>query len=380
MSYFDRLQKEYGEMGSGGVGNVLQQAQSQAQEKLGMDESTRDQITGITEGKLGKLVGEKIGGKFLMDKAIGGAKKYIAEPRRKRLNAERDSKFKDADAKGSEVGEIESKGMDRVAGGANADGSLKANPSSAREGMPDDIKFREGDITPEDIAGGDNSALTTSNKTRYRALDDEGQASVKDKIANNDNYTTKTQTDTDVNSGTITAEEGQFQRNRSKFIEQDAIGDAEGQGATLGGANPMTGGSVGGTGRPVNSTMGDRDEIYNRQTGLSAEEGAKVDSLTGEADVLATAGAEAGSATALEIGLEAIPVIGEIAGIGLGLGEGIKDAAQSHKEQLADTANINTDNLNIDTAMKYAGFNRQNFGSMALPSFDTSKSSALLQQ
>ena len=384
MSYFDRLQKEYGEMGSGGVGNILQQAQSTAQMKLASDTDDRDSITGKVEGQIGKLVGEKIGGKYLMGKAVSGLKKFVADPKRAKLNAERDSKFKDADAKGSEVGEIESGGMDRVAGGVNPDGSLKANPSSAREGLGDDLKLREGDITPEDLAGGDFKEgiknFATENKTRFEALDQDGQDAVNANVRANPNYRETSDIADDVRAGNITGEEGQLQMSRSKFIQQDAIGDAEEQGSTLGGANPMTGGNVGGTGRQVNSTMGDRDEIYDRETGLSAEESAKVESLTGEADTLATAGAEAGSATALEVGLEAIPIIGEIAGLGVGLGEGIKDAAKSHKEQLADTANINTDNQNIDTAMKYAGFNRPNFGSMALPSFDTSKSSALLQQ
>ena len=394
MSYFERLQKEYGEMGNAGIRNTLDEAQSKAQEKLTADSEDRQGITGKVEGELGKLVGEKIGGKYVMGKLIGGAKKFIAEPRRKALKKQADTKLEGAETKRGEISDLKATGQGRIDQGFNADGSLKAGGKSAREGMPDDIKFREGDITPEDLAGGDNSALTASNKSRYRALDDEGQSSVKDKLTNNDNYTTKTQTDADVSSGTITPEEGMFQRNRSKFIEQDAIGDAEASATTGGtasttltGANPYSGTNLGGTagtpgGNPITGKMSDRPdgEMFDRTTGLNAGESGRVVQTTAEADALEGGAAELGSATALEMGLEAIPVIGEIAGLGLGLGEGIKDAIKSHKEQLTDTANMVADNANINTAMKYSGFSRPSFGSMALPSFDTSKSSALLQE
>ena len=174
-------------------------------------------------------------------------------------------------------------------------------------------------------------------------------------------------------------------------MEQDAIGDAEqgvsrGGSTALTGANPFTGGNVGGTAETgfnsnITGRMGDRDgEMFDRETGLSAGEAGKVGQSTAEMGELASGAAEAGGATALEVGLEAIPVIGEIAGIGLGLGEGIKDGIRSHTEQLKDQASMVADNANINTAMKYSGFSRPSFGSMALPSFDTSKSSALLNQ
>ena len=41
---------------------------------------------------------------------------------------------------------------------------------------------------------------------------------------------------------------------------------------------------------------------------------------------------------------------------------------------------MKADDQNINNTVKYAGYNRPNFGSMALPSFDTSHSSALLQE
>ena len=393
MSYFERLQKEYGEMGQGkDITNDLQEAKSQAQEKLTSDEADSQGITGKVEGQIGKLVGYKVAGKYLQGKAISGLKKYVAEPRRKLLDEKVKAKNTASDAKGAEAGEIEARGMDRVAQGTNADGSLKVNPKSVREGLNDDIKFREGDVKPEDLQGGDINTLTQSNKTRYRALDDDGQSAVDTKLSNNPAYRNRASIESDVNNGNMTAEEGALAKKNSKFIEQDAIGDAE-QGVTQGGstaltgANPFTGGNVGGTAETgfnsnITGRMGDRPdgEMFDRETGMTAGESGKVAQSTAEMGELAEGASEAAGSTALEMGLEAIPVIGEIAGIGLGLGEGIKDGIDSHKEQLKDQANMVADNANINTAMKYSGFSRPSFGSMALPSFDTSKSSALLQE
>jgi len=392
MSYFDRLQKEYGEMGQGkDITNDLQEAKSQAQQKLTSDEADSQGITGKVEGEIGKLVGYKVAGKYATGKAISGLKKYVAEPRRKLLDEKVKAKNTASDAKGAEAGEIEAKGMDRVAQGTNADGSLKANPTSVREGLNDDIKFREGDVKPEDLQGGDINTLTQSNKTRYRALDDDGQSAVDTKLSNNPGYKNRASIESDVNNGNMTTEEGALAKKNSKFMEQDAIGDVEqgvsrGGSTALTGANPFTGGNVGGTAETgfnsnITGRMGDRDgEMFDRETGLSAGEAGKVGQSTAEMGELASGAAEAGGATALEVGLEAIPVIGEIAGIGLGLGEGIKDGIRSHTEQLKDQASMVADNANINTAMKYSGFSRPSFGSMALPSFDTSKSSALLNQ
>lgn len=392
MSYFDRLQKEYGEMGQGkDITNDLQQAKSQAQAKLTSDEADSQGITGKVEGQIGKLVGYKVAGKYLQGKAVSGLKKYVAEPRRKLLDEKIKAKNTASDAKGAEAGEIQAKGMDRVAQGTNPDGSLKANPKSVREGLDDDIKFREGDVKPEDLQGDDINTLTQSNKTRYRALDDDGQSAVDTKLSNNPAYKNRASIESDVNNGNMTAEEGALAKKNSKFIEQDAIGDAE-QGVTQGGstaltgANPFTGGNVGGTAETgfnsnITGRMGDREgEMFDRETGMTAGETGKVAQSTAEMGELASGASEAAGATALETGLEAIPVIGEIAGVGLGLFEGVKDGIKSHIEQLKDQASMVADNANINTAMKYSGFSRPNFGSMALPSFDTSKSSALLNQ
>ena len=80
------------------------------------------------------------------------------------------------------------------------------------------------------------------------------------------------------------------------------------------------------------------------------------------------------------MGLDFLGPVGELASLGIALGEGIKTAVEAHRNSKQD---ISSEGSAIQTgaqASMYAGMNRPSFGSMALPSFDTSKSSAMLQQ
>ena len=390
MSYYERLSREYGEFGNSGVSRSLDQAKNLSQEAEQKSSNLITTLRGKEMGDYGKLIGEKVGGKFVMDKLTAGAKKYGIDPKRIKLNNEADAMRTRGAGKGQEAEDIYSKGQERISQGTNADGSLTADRGlSVRGDLDQNIKFREGDILPEDAIrdpDGVFSGITkvsNSNKARFNALDEDTQASVKTATKANPSWRSTTDIKNDYQAGTITKEQAETQRLNSKMVEQDAIGDGEQQSSTvLRGANPMTGARTGGTaGRDVTGQMGDTvDETLDRTTGLSRTEQSTADALTGE-EITAEAGATAlTGATVAESVLTAIPVIGEIVGLGLGLGEGIKDTAETSKNVAKQTLNMKADDMNINNTVKYAGYNRPNFGSMALPSFDTSKSTALLQE
>tara|TARA_R110000787_G_scaffold178803_2_gene290598 strand:+ start:604 stop:1482 length:879 start_codon:yes stop_codon:yes gene_type:complete len=127
---------------------------------------------------------------------------------------------------------------------------------------------------------------------------------------------------------------------------------------------------------------GDAEGEYGTEgsSGLTQTETARISDINEEVSGLGDVVGEAAGRTVGEIALDAIPVIGEVAGFASMLGEGIHKAVQAHKEQMADDGTERGDLQNVQAAQMYSGFNRPNFGSMALPSFDTSKSPALLQE
>lgn len=121
------------------------------------------------------------------------------------------------------------------------------------------------------------------------------------------------------------------------------------------------------------------DDVLDTNTGLKASEEARLGEI---GDTAKTMGSEevGGVFSSISKGLDFLGPVGEIAQLGVMLGEGIKNAVEQHKTQLSD---IKDEHQNIGAsqqASEYLGMSRPNFGSMALPSFDTSKSSAMLQQ
>tara|TARA_R110002072_G_scaffold253987_1_gene412868 strand:- start:7541 stop:8713 length:1173 start_codon:yes stop_codon:yes gene_type:complete len=390
MSYYDRLAKEYGEMGNSKVSENLDTARNVASEAQNTSSQLITTLRNKEMGKFGTILGEKVGGKFVMDKLMSGAKRFITDPKRLDLTNQAKTLRAQGASKGQQAEDIYSQGRDRMSQGFNADGSLTADRGmSVRGELDQSIKFREGDILPETAVRDSDGAMagidkvSALNKSRFEALDADSQRAVKQTVNANPNYRKTSDIAQDKSAGNITREEAENQRLNSKMIEQDAIGDQEETASTvLRGANPFTGTRTGGTtGREVTGQMGDSvDEALDRTTGLSRTEQSTADTLTGE-EVTAEAGAEAlGGATIAETALSAIPVIGEIVGLGLGLGEGIKDGIKTAKETAQQTLDMKADDQNINNTVKYAGYNRPNFGSMALPSFDTSHSSALLQE
>ena len=130
---------------------------------------------------------------------------------------------------------------------------------------------------------------------------------------------------------------------------------------------------------PKGQTQGSEADVMDKETGLRASEDARLSEITDTAKM--GAGEEVGGIMSkVSKGLDFLGPIGELAQLGVMLGEGIKNAFQQHKDQLSD---IKDEHQNIGAsqqASEYMGMSRPSFGSMALPSFDTSKSGAMLQQ
>lgn len=392
MSYYERLSREYGEFGNSGVSRSLDQAKNLSQEAEQKSSNLITTLRGKEMGDYGKLVAEKLGSKYVQGKVLGGIKKYYTDPKRAKLDSDAEAMRTRGAGKGQEAEDIYSRGQDRMSQGTNADGSLTADRGASIRGELDqNVKFRDGDILPETAINDSEGAyagitkVSNANSERFNALDADSQDAVKASIRANPSWRSTSDINADRQAGTITREQAENQRLNSKMVEQDAIGDGEEESSTvLRGANPMTGTGMGGTeGRQVVGQMGDdatQSALLDRTTGLSQSEQATADALTGE-EITAEAGATAlTGATVAETALTAIPVIGEIVGLGLGLGEGIKDTIDTAKNVAKQTADMKADDMNINNTVKYAGYNRPNFGSMALPSFDTSKSTALLQE
>ena len=390
MSYYERLAKEYGDMGNEGVGNMLGKAKDVSQEAMSDATAKIATLRSQDMGAIGKIGLEKIGSGVAMKYGKLAVQKFYTGPKRVALNKQAEGLKTQAETKGEQAEDIYSTGQDRIAQGTNADGSLTADRGmSVRGDLDQNIKFRDGDILPETAvrdADGVTAGIdkvSTQNRERFNALDDDAQADVKSSISGNPSWRSTADINADRQAGTITRPEAETQRLQSKMVEQDAIGDGEeGASTVLRGANPMTGTGMGGTeGRQVTGQMGDTpNEMLDRTTGLTAEEQTTADTLT-TAEIGATEGATAlGGATLAESALSAIPVIGEIVGLGLGIGEALHDGIKTAKATAQQSLDIKADDMNVNNAVKYAGFDRPNFGSMALPSFDTSHSSALLTE
>jgi len=115
-------------------------------------------------------------------------------------------------------------------------------------------------------------------------------------------------------------------------------------------------------------------------SGLTQTEVARISDINEATEGLADTVVSAGVKTYAEAALDAVPVVGEIALMGAMFGGMIHTGHHAHIQQMADDSSERTDLQNVQAAQMYSGFNRPNFGSMALPSFDTSKNPTLLQE
>lgn len=119
--------------------------------------------------------------------------------------------------------------------------------------------------------------------------------------------------------------------------------------------------------------------LIDKETGLTEEEGGRLGEIVGATKDIA--GEEVGGIISkVSKGLDFLGPLGEVAQLGVMAVEGIKNAVEAHKEQKEDLDTEQSSIASSTQAGEYIGMSRPNFGSMALPSFDTSKSSAMLQQ
>ena len=125
---------------------------------------------------------------------------------------------------------------------------------------------------------------------------------------------------------------------------------------------------------------GETAETYSTSEGLTTAETARATAIRTEATGLGEEITADAGATALETAVSAIPVVGEIIGLGTAIGEGLKTAFETHRAQMRDQAKMASASAIGEQAQEYAGFNRPSFGTMALPSFDTSKSNVALSE
>tara|TARA_R110000744_G_scaffold317385_1_gene424030 strand:- start:846 stop:1727 length:882 start_codon:yes stop_codon:yes gene_type:complete len=131
---------------------------------------------------------------------------------------------------------------------------------------------------------------------------------------------------------------------------------------------------------PKGTKAGDDVQPFDETTGMTEAETTRVAAIKTSTETAGEDIAEMGAKTLGEAAIDAIPVVGEIAMLGAMFGGMIHTGHAAHKAQLADDATEQTDLQNSQAAQMYSGFNRPNFGSMALPSFDTSKNPAMLQE
>ena len=164
-----------------------------------------------------------------------------------------------------------------------------------------------------------------------------------------------------------------------KMADGSIVGDSA-RGMGVGGGSVRAGGeAVEGKVVPTGSQNTHPDDMMDKDSGLKDVESERLGEIadTGKAIAGEEVGGWAGTASKV---LDFLGPVGEIAQLGVMLGEGIKNAVEGHKEQMKDMGTETSAISSGAQASMYAGMNRPSFGSMALPSFDTSKSSVMLQQ
>ncbi len=245
--------------------------------------------------------------------------------------------------------------------------TLGLGEADLRTGINKNIRIRTGDTTPADLLDTsptsstlgqlDNQKVTNfqeSNNSRGMAFNETDRNDVATRVQNDPNYTSKPSTNTES--------------VQNEFVKQQHIGDVEaGTGTTETGTTAETSFQSGGT------TLGSTESTALSAGDLVAQKAAE-STATESMGILAD-----GGATLLDVGLDAVPVIGEVASFGAMIGEGVAGAVNSAKEQTKQLASIDQQEAGQLTTEKF-GMNRPDFGSMALPSFDVSKNPVALTE
>lgn len=291
---------------------------------------------------------------------------------------------------------------------------LEADPANDYRRIDPDTKFSATDVQPTEFGGvqGGRRALRARNDARYGALSDADKAKVDQAAASDDAYDA-----TKVGSP------------RSQFALQEHIGDVEeanrataeaairddpamqmtfgqapdiqarlaaGQGQA-GNFDPADAGTarIGlndagdqavaalGQERGALSTRGAIDETTGLLPGEDAGLGSRAGALAGAGEDVAAAtaaGTDAAAYTAADLAMDAIPGIGELAGAIFGVYEATRSPLQQNKKLLQDQADEAKNVSAEQTDDQHELNTRPSFGSIAMPTFDTSTQPGLLSE
>tara|TARA_R100000951_G_scaffold115117_1_gene122147 strand:+ start:2155 stop:3336 length:1182 start_codon:yes stop_codon:yes gene_type:complete len=393
MSYYQRLQDSLGTIGAesgAGVGARMAEIQEQSglektiQQMSSSATREQQQATDKMDYNLGGAGFSELGGRALK-LARGGGKVAGFNIEGARPANVRIAKQTVADARET-MGELGTKGTLRT-GEANLRSNLADDIRIRPAGQPavaggvEDVRtgqlLQKADATADDlgkVSFDKAQSFRTQNRTRANALSDADKTEVQTRVNNDPNYNANPANETEA--------------LQNEFVKQQHIGDVEGESAgtgntTVGGAQPNAGRTVAGTdntnaGTQVKDLAGATEEDVSERGGLSVADSA----LQAGAE---KAGAEGmsviakGGATLLDVGLDAIPVIGEIASFGAMIGMGITGAEKAKDEQTKQLTQIDQQEAGQLQTEKF-GLNRPDFGSMALPSFDVAKNPVALSE
>jgi hypothetical protein len=152
----------------------------------------------------------------------------------------------------------------------------------SRSKLDQSIKFRDGDIKPEDIVRNEASMddLRNSNQARYTALSKEDRLTAGDMLENKTGYR-KVQ---DINVDTTLSEEQRnIEMQNNYFNKQDVVGDVEALDKPHGLGSAVPGGASHGVDKPITGKMSDAPE------GTTALEDATEESASDDFDPLGLA-------------------------------------------------------------------------------------------
>ena len=126
----------------------------------------------------------------------------------------------------------------------------------SRSKLDQSIKFRDGDIKPEDIVRGNSTLedLRNSNQARYTALSKDDRLTAGDMLENKTGYR-KVQ---DINADTTLSEEQKnIEMQNNYFNKQDVVGDVEALDKPHGLGSAVPGGASHGVDKPITGKMSD---------------------------------------------------------------------------------------------------------------------------
>ena len=298
---------------------------------------------------------------------------------------------------------------------------LAADPANESRSIAPTTKYSATDVQPNELYGGGGRALRTSNTARLGALDDADKTKVAQAAANDDAYDA-TNADSarsqfalqehigDVEEGNRAAAEAGIRADPDMQMQFGQEGDAVQNQIAAARQEPGGAGGAGGNFDPnvdpnaarIGTNQAGDDAIarlgpkrgplstrgaVDADTGLLPGEDASLGTRTGvlagaTEDVAAAtaAGTDAAAYTAADIAMDAIPGIGELAGAIFGIVEAVHSPLQQNKKLLQDQADEAKNVAAEQTDDQHELNTRPSFGSIAMPTFDTSMQPGLLSE